>query len=268
MRKALVLLIALCSVFGMFASPASAVPSGSEVVDVCFSTDAGTGPCLIQQVETGTGNDLHVSIANRCRMKTCTIEVTLLGSFNGVVIDRANECTDGATCSLIVHMQADIRVLQFRDKAFTYVIDNPTGPNSIADRCDATSVCVKTPDAGATGPAMDTGSLVDCTGSGPENDCFTFFAPVGTGQDLNMILANRCSGQITCTNEVTLQGSFNRVVIDRANQCTKHATCYIIVHMEAQIRYLQFRDKTIRTQFAAAPFVDRCDATSVCIKTP
>ena len=69
-----------------------------------------------------------------------------------------------------------------------------------------------------------------------------------------------------CTQEFWLTGSFNNVVIDRANDCSNHATCTITVHIDAENNSLQINDATFRT--GKFTIRDRCDATAVCMKTP
>lgn len=56
-----------------------------------------------------------------------------------MVIDRANDCSNGATCTITVHVDAEINSLQIKDGTFR------TGGITIRDRCDATAVCTKTP---------------------------------------------------------------------------------------------------------------------------
>ena len=91
MRRGLILSIAACAVFGMFTSPVGAA-----------SPAPVTGGARQQ-----------------------TVDVTLVGSFNSLVIDRANQCSNHATCTLAVHMQAQISDLQFRDKGFRSFAGTP-----------------------------------------------------------------------------------------------------------------------------------------------
>ena len=87
------------------------------------------------------------------------------------------------------------------------------------------------------------------------------------GGDVHLVLANQCWGLSKCWEDVTLLGSWDRVVIERANECGNQAICRITVNTsQAQIKSLQIRDKTI-SAFDTI-FRNRCDSTAICSKTP
>ena len=87
------------------------------------------------------------------------------------------------------------------------------------------------------------------------------------GGDVHIVLANKCWGLSECWEDVTLLGSWDRVVIERANECGNQAICRITVNTSgAEIKSLQIRDKTI-SAFDTI-FRNRCDSTAICSKTP
>ena len=87
------------------------------------------------------------------------------------------------------------------------------------------------------------------------------------GGDAHLVLANKCWGLSECWEDVTLLGSWNRVVIERANECGNQAICRITVNTSgAAIKSLQIRDKTVSA--FGTTFRNRCDSTAICSKTP
>ncbi len=88
----------------------------------------------------------------------------------------------------------------------------------------------------------------------------------GLGEDLHLVLANQCYGPMLCFKDVTLLGTFDRVVIERANECANQAICRIAVDVQAEVNQLRIQDKTISA--FGTRFKNRCDPTATCVKTP
>ena len=251
------------AVFGVFTSPASAAPPGlPDIGAFCFVSG---GPCTqVFSPPVGTGQNLTVSIGNKCDGPSVCDQTFIFigGKFGTVVVTMANECTNGATCRILVDgHHASFKSLMVRGGVVFDPFD--LGGTKIQNRCDASSVCVKT----ASGPNTPDGGGT-CTDDVPGTTCLIGFGDpdVGYGGDLYMPLGNKCAGPVTCALDFTLAGSYNRVVMDRANDCSNHATCSITVHNEAQINSLQIRDRAFR--LGSTVFRDLCDATAVCTKTP
>lgn len=140
----------------------------------------------------------------------------------------------------------------------------PESPSWTAS-CDATSVCVKTPPPQPPTTTIDSGGVcieVEST-TGP---CVIAGTTTGTGQNLNLIMGNKCHVAVNCSVEIWLEGSFNNVVMDRANDCSNGATCTLTLHNNATINSLQIEDATFRT--FGTTIRDRCTATAVCTKSP
>src|SRR4051794_21816684 len=105
MRRYLVLLLAMCAAFGLFAAPATAAPPPANITAFCVV--AGGDPCNNERGPgVGTGQDLHVVIGNKCDgPSVCNqfLFFPLGGNFGNVVVDVANQCTNGATCRISVN---------------------------------------------------------------------------------------------------------------------------------------------------------------------
>jgi hypothetical protein len=272
MRRCLVLLASACAVFAAFALPAGAKPLPPPQGQLSFCS--GGNPCDQRILITGTGGDLHYQLVNKCDGPTfCYNELDLTGSFDRVVIDRANQCTNGAACTIVVNVggfpsdgvaPASFNSLQFRDGAFRSPF-GLSGPITFIDHCDATSICTKSPPSPPPTKPVDDGGvcLTNQASAGP---CLISGTSTGTGGDLHMALGNKCSVQVSCAEDFTLTGSFNNVVIDRANDCSNHATCAITVHIDAEINSLRIKDAPFRS--GGIMILDHCDATAVCTKSP
>ncbi len=266
MRRLLALLFTLCAVFAMVVSPASPASAKRPLADTgaLCTVDAGF-PCITFTPHNGTGEDLYAVMGNQCDGSVCHNELQLNGSYDDVVIDRANECTNGATCSIIVdYRDAVFDSIQFRDGAFHYPLS--IGQVTFLDSCDATSVCTKTPAPQPPITELDDGGVC-IEGQGSTGPCFIGGTSTGTGQNLHMVLGNKCSVAVSCTLEFTLAGNFNNVVIDRANDCSNGAICTITLHNDAVINSLQINDGTFRSPFGIT-VRDRCDRTALCTKSP
>jgi hypothetical protein len=267
MRRCLVLPFALCAVFGLFATPASAAPPPAQITALCVVA-AGDQPCAIQfGPGVGTGQDMHISMGNRCDGPTvCDIGLFFQGgTFGNVVVTVANQCTNGATCTIAVDgFGASFKSFKIR-RGVVFGTYNLEGIN-IQNRCDASSACTVAPtQAGPYTPI--TGGLCS-ENQQASSPCFIGGTVEGTGSDLHVLLGNQCSGPVSCTQDWTLAGTFNRVVIDRANQCSNHATCTITVQVEAQIKEsLTMRSRTFSWD-SETVVTNRCDATAVCTITP
>jgi hypothetical protein len=266
MRRCLVLLFALCAVFGLFAGPASAAPPPADITAFCVVA-AGDPPCTIEfSPGVGTGEDMHLAMGNKCDGPTVCQQHLFFqgGNFGNVVVDVANQCTNGATCSISVDGEgASFKSLLIR-RGVVFGTYNLEGIN-IRNRCDASSVCTVFPmQPGPYTPTTGGLCIYNQQGSDP---CILGGTVEGTGGDLHILLGNKCSVAVSCTQDWTLAGTFNRVVIDRANECSNHATCTITVHVEAQINSLAIRNRNFR--WDSQTFVrNRCDATAVCTMTP
>jgi hypothetical protein len=100
----------------------------------------------------GTGGDLHLLLLNQCTgpEAICLNTWTLTGTFNKVVVERVNACTDGATCSINLSTAgAAIGNLQLRENVTPNFVQGGV-PNreavlKLKNRCDASSTCVITP---------------------------------------------------------------------------------------------------------------------------
>lgn len=127
------------------------------------------------------------------------------------------------------------------------------------------SVVALAPPASAGRPAAPINDA--CIAAGVGAACIRVTSFAGSGEDLRLVLANKCTGRETvCSTDVTLTGTFNRVLIERANECSDYATCTNTVHIQATIKHLQFRDKTLSVN--GETFTARCDATASCANTP
>ena len=104
--------------------------------------------------------------------------------------------------------------------------------------------------------------------NGLENICPGDNAMItGSGQDVKIIQFNQCSGQGTiCTNELTLAGTFGKVVLLRSNACSDGATCSNIVHIEGTVEILQTKESIVT--FDEIKIKNRCDATATCSNAP
>lgn len=124
------------------------------------------------------------------------------------------------------------------------------------------SVMAFVPSAGAA--PLDTSICVQ-----DESHLTCLYSPtyVGSGDDLHVAFANKCSGAATvCAVDITLSGHFRRVVIGRTNDCSDHAICVIAVHIQGTVNHLHFRDGPISA--FGVTFRDRCDSTANCFKSP
>lgn len=85
----------------------------------------------------------------------------------------------------------------------------------------------------------------------------------GVGQDIKIIQFNQCSGAGTvCVNEINLNGSFGKVVVQGTNECTDGALCTNLVRINGSA-------SSVRTQVSGFTFEgtrikNRCDSTSIC----
>lgn len=265
MRRGFFLLLTLCAVFGMCVSTASPASAKKSAMAGALCTVEDGFPCITWTPAIGTGGDLYAVAGNQCDGSVCHNELYLSGRFEDVVIDRANECTNGATCTIIVdYRDAVFDSIQFRDGAFHYLL--PSGQTTFLNSCDATSVCTMSPAPQPPVTALDDGGVC-VADQGTTDPCLIAGTSTGTGQDLHMVLGNKCSTAVSCTVEFWVTGSFNNVVIDRANDCSRGATCTITLHIDAEINSLQINDGTFRSPFGTT-IRDKCDATAVCVKTP
>ena len=120
--------------------------------------------------------------------------------------------------------------------------------------------------------APETGGF--CIQLDPETraDCLIKSTEAGSGGDLYIFQVNQCSGdELTCTQEVTLTGTFNKVVVERINGCTTGAICRNTLNVEgATIKILQFKhgvEKLSIPEILDTKIKNRCDATATCTNT-
>lgn len=85
----------------------------------------------------------------------------------------------------------------------------------------------------------------------------------GVGQDIKIIQFNKCSGAGTiCVNEINLNGSFGKVVVQGTNECTDGARCTNLVRINGSFTSVRF--KVSGYSFEGTRIMNRCDATSIC----
>lgn len=265
MRRGSVLLVALCAVFAMLVIPANPASAKKFVMAGAMCVVDGGFPCITFTPHNGQGVDLYAKMGNQCDGSVCYNHLQLNGRYGDVVIDRANECTNGATCTILVeYRNAVFDSIQFRDGAFHHALSS--GQVTFLNSCDATSVCEMTPASQPPVSAVDDGGVC-VSDQGTTDPCLIAGTSTGIGQDLHMVLGNKCSAAVSCAVEFWLAGSFDNVVIDRANECSNGATCTITLHNDAEINTLQINDGTFRDPFGNT-IRDKCDATAVCVKTP